>query len=123
MAGDGTGGWGVTGSAKAKGDAGEREAAALIHDLLGVPARRKLGAGRLDDVGDIDGVPDTVIQVCSLSTDVVKVGVVRKPLEADQQAVNAGATFAATFLRIRGGTWRVVLTPEAWATYVREATA
>ena len=120
MAGDGTGGWGVTGSAKAKGDAGEREAAALIHDLLGVPARRKLGAGRLDDEGDIDGVPDTVIQVCSRSTDVVAVGVVRKPLEADKQAANAGATFAATFLRIRGGTWRVVLTPEAWATYVRE---
>jgi hypothetical protein len=46
---------------------------------------------------------------------------VRKPLEADRQALNAGVTFSATFVRIRGGTWRVVLTPEAWATMWREA--
>ena len=112
----------MTGSAKRKGDRGELEAAALIHDLLGVPARRKLGAGRTDDEGDIEGIPDTVVQVCSRSTDVVAVGVVRKPLEADQQAVNAGTTYAATFLRIRGGIWRVVLSPAAWSTYWREAT-
>jgi hypothetical protein len=112
----------MTGAAKRKGDAGEREAAALIGDLLGVPARRKLGAGRQDDEGDIDGVPDTTIQVVSRGTDVVAVGVVRKPLEADQQARNAGTTFAATFLRVRGGTWRVVMTPQAFATLWREAT-
>lgn len=113
----------MTGSSKRKGDKGEREAAALVHDLLGVPARRKLGAGRLDDCGDLDGIPDTVVQVCSRSTEVVAVGIVTKPLEAEQQRRNAGATFAATFLRVRGGTWRVVLTPEQWATLWREATA
>jgi hypothetical protein len=112
----------MTGASKRKGDQGEREAAALIHDLLGVPARRKLGAGRLDDCGDIDGVPDTTVQVVSRSTDVVAVGVVRKPLEAQVQADNAGTTFVATFVRIRGGKWRVVLTPEQWATMWREAT-
>lgn len=112
----------MTGAAKRKGDLAEREAAALISALIGVPARRKLGAGRQDDAGDIDGVPDTAVQVCSRGTDVVAVGMVRKPVEAAQQAVNAGATFAATFVRIRGGTWRVVLTPEQWATYWREAT-
>jgi hypothetical protein len=112
----------MTGAAKRKGDSAEREAAQLIGDLLGVPARRKLGAGRLDDEGDIDGVPDTTIQVCSRGTDVVAVGVVRKPVEADQQARNAGTTFAATFLRVRGGTWRVVMTPQAFATLWREAT-
>lgn len=42
---------------KRKGDAAELEAARIIHDLLGFPARRKLGAGRLDDTGDIDGCP------------------------------------------------------------------
>jgi hypothetical protein len=113
----------VTGASKRKGDEGEREAAALLHDLLGVPARRKLGAGRLDDQGDIDGVPDTVVQVVSRGTDVVARGVVRKPIEADAQARNAGATHAVTMLRIRGGTWRMVMTPEAWATLWREATA
>jgi hypothetical protein len=112
----------VTGASKRKGDSAEREAAALVADLLGVPARRKLGAGRSDDTGDVDGVPDTTIQVVSRSSDVVAVGVVRKPVEADAQARNAGTTFAATFVRIRGGTWRVVLSPEAWATYWREAT-
>jgi len=112
----------VTGSSKRKGDTAERECAALIADMLGVPARRKLGAGRLDDMGDIDGVPDTTIQVVSRGTDVVAVGVVAKPRDADLQAQRAGDTFAATFLRVRGGTWRVVLTPEAWATLWREAT-
>ena len=111
----------MTGSAKRKGDSAELEAARIIHDLLGVPARRKLGAGRLDDAGDIDGVPDTTVQVVSRSTDVVAVGVVRKPLEAGQQARHAGTTHAATFLRVRGGIWRVVLTPDQWATLWREA--
>lgn len=112
----------MTGSSKRKGDAGEREAAAIIADLLGVPVRRKLGAGRADDMGDLDGVPDTVIQVVSRSVDVVARGVVTKPLQAGEQAARAGATFAATFLRVRGGIWRVVLTPEQWALYWREAT-
>ena len=112
----------MTGSSKRKGDSAEREAAALIAELLGVPARRKLGAGRFDDVGDLDGVPDTTVQVVSRSTDVVAVGVIRKPLEVDEQARHAGTTFAATFVRVRGGKWRVVLTPEQWATYWREAT-
>ncbi len=111
----------MTGAAKRKGDAAELEAARLITDLLGVPARRRLGAGRADDCGDIDGIPDTVVQVCSRSTDVVAVGLVRKPVEAGQQADNAGAQFAATFLRIRGGTWRVVLTPDQWCTYWKAA--
>lgn len=113
----------VTGSAKRKGDSAEREAAALLFDLLGVSVRRKLGAGRLDDCGDIDGVPDTVVQVVSRSSDVVAVGVVRKPIEADQQARNAGATHAVTMLRVRGGTWRFVMTPTAFAALWREATS
>lgn len=112
----------MTGSSKRKGDIGEREAAELIHDLLGVPVRRRLGAGRADDIGDLDGVPDTTIQVVSRGSSVVAVGVVRKPLEVELQRERAGTPFAATFLRIRGGTWRVVLTPEQWATLWREAT-
>lgn len=104
---------------KRRGDAAEREVATLIHDLLGFPARRKLGAGRLDDTGDIDGVPDHVIQVASWSD--VRAAAVAKPRGAEQQRINAQATHAATFVRFRGGTWRVVLTPEQWATLVREA--
>jgi len=45
----------------------------------------------------------------------------QKPLGAEQQRLNAQATHAATFVRFRGGTYRVVLTPEQWATLMREA--
>ena len=106
-------------SRKAKGDEAEREAAKLIAELTGCPARRKLGAGRLDDIGDIDGVPFSVIQ-CANWTDALR-AVREKPVEAEAQRERAGATFAATWVRLRGGVWRVVLTPEQWATYQREA--
>jgi hypothetical protein len=111
----------VTGAAKRKGDIAEREAAVILSDLLGLVVRRKLGAGRLDDEGDIDGVPDTAVQVVSRSTDVVSVGVVRKPLEAEAQAINGKLTHSVVMLRVRGGTWRMIMTPEAWATMWREA--
>lgn len=86
----------MTGAAKVKGDRGEREAAALVADLTGVPA--------------------TVLQVAAWA-DVARAAR-EKPAAAEAQRVNAGATFAATLVRFRGGTWRVVLTPEQWAAYV-----
>lgn len=105
---------------KRKGDGAEREAADLISRLLSVPARRKLGAGRTTaaggDTGDIDGVPGHVIQVASWSDTAAAARI--KPPEAQAQAANAQQPFAATFIRFRGGTWRVVLTPEQWAAYV-----
>lgn len=106
----------MTGAAKRKGDKAELEAAALLTDLFGYPIRRKLGAGRLDDEGDLEGLPDTVVQVCSRTSEVVAVGVVRKPVEAEEQRVNAGVPLAVTMLRVRGGTWRFVLTPEQYVT-------
>jgi hypothetical protein len=111
----------VTGAQKRKGDAAELEVAQLIHDQLGYPARRKLGAGRADDTGDIDGVPGHVIQVANWA-DALR-AVREKPLAASIQRDNAGADFAATFVRLRGGIWRVVLTPAQWGDLVREALA
>jgi len=106
----------VTNPQKAKGDRAELEAAALLTDLLGVPVRRKLGAGRADDTGDLDGVPGHVVQVASWADTAAAARV--KPKEAEQQRVNAQATHAATLVRFRGGTWRVVLTLEQWARYL-----
>ena len=106
---------------KRKGDRGELEVQGLLRDLLGVPARRALGAGRRDDVGDIHGVPRTVIQVCNRKD--VAAAVRAKPLEAEEQRLRAGVTFAATFIRLRGGSYVVALTPEQWATLWREAMA
>jgi hypothetical protein len=104
---------------KRKGDKAELEVQGLLRDLLGVPARRALGAGRKDDVGDITGVPDTCIQVVSY-TDIARA--IREKLpETEAQRVRAGCTFAATFVRRPGGKYVVVMTPEMFATYVREA--
>lgn len=102
---------------KAKGDRAELEAAALLTDLLGVPVRRKLGAGRIDDTGDLAGVPGHVVQVASWADTSAAARV--KPKEAEQQRINANATHAATLVRFRGGSWRVVLTLEQWSRYVQ----
>jgi hypothetical protein len=108
---------------KRKGDAAEREAAQLITELLDLPVRRKLGAGRTNgaggDIGDLDGVPGHVIQIASWAD--VAAAARLKPQEAQHQARNAGMPFAATWVRFRGGTWRVVLTPQQWARYVQAA--
>lgn len=105
---------------KRKGDSAELEVQAILQDLLGVPARRMLGAGRKDDVGDI-GWPgsDVTIQVANWKD--VTQAVRHKPVECEEQRERAGTTFAASWVRLRGGVWRVVLTPEQWSTYVREA--
>lgn len=105
-------------SSKRKGDKAEIEAATLIRDLTGWPARRKLGAGRADDTGDIDGVPQIAVQVASWA-DVARAAR-EKPIGCEAQREHAGEPFAATFIRFRGGSWRVVLTPEQWAAYARE---
>ena len=102
---------------KRKGDSAEREAAEILTDLLNLPIRRKLGAGRQDDTGDLDGVPDHVIQVANWADTAAAARI--KPQGAEQQRINANATHAATLVRFRGGTWRVVLTLEQWRRYVQ----
>jgi hypothetical protein len=109
----------MTNSAKRRGDDAERQAAAVLSDLLGFPIRRKLGAGRFDDVGDLDGLPQTTVQVAAWS-DALR-AIRQKPLDAERQREQAGSTFCVTLVRLRGGVWRVVLTPEQFATWAREA--
>jgi hypothetical protein len=107
----------MTNPQKAKGDRAELEAAAHLMQVLGLPVRRKLGAGRSDDTGDLDGVPGHVVQVASWADTAAAARI--KPPEAEQQRINAQADHAATLVRFRGGTWRVVLTVEQWARYLR----
>jgi hypothetical protein len=106
---------------KAKGDRSEIEAAALLTDLLGYPVRRKLGAGRLDDTGDLDGLPGLVVQVANWAD--VRAAVRAKPLGAEVQRQHAGATFGVAMVRFRGGQWRMVMLPEQFAALYREALA
>jgi hypothetical protein len=104
---------------KAKGNRAELQVQAMLRDNLGVPARRALGAGRLDDIGDVVGVPDTVIQVADRRD--LQRTIKLKPLEAERQRQNAKAQFAATFIKLFGGEWRVVMTPEQFFALWREA--
>lgn len=111
----------MTNPQKNKGDAAEREIAALVNALTGWPVRRKLGAGRMDDAGDLDGIPDTTAQVKNYR-DVGRA--VREALnDLEQQRVNAGTTHAVAFIRRPGGRWMAVMTLEQWATSHREATS
>ena len=109
----------MTSPSKRKGDRGELEVQTMLREELGVPARRALGAGRKDDMGDIDGVPDTAIQVTN--TQDLSGAVTRKLPQLELQMENKGATHGALFCRRRGGKWIVVLTPEMWFALMREA--
>jgi hypothetical protein len=110
----------MTNPQKRKGDSAEREVAAIVADLTGWSVRRKLGAGRADDTGDLDGVPDTTVQVKNYA-DVTRA--VREALEGlPTQQANAGTTHGVAFIRRPGGRWFACMTLEQWATLAREAT-
>ena len=106
-------------SAKRKGDRSEREICALLSDLTGYNIRRALGAGRREDVGDAFGLPGAVLQIVDWK-DVVR-AVREKPLEAERQREHAAVDLAWTFVRLKGGVWRAVQTPEQMVATWREA--
>ena len=106
-------------SSKRKGDRAELEVQGILRDLLGVPARRKLGAGRQDDMGDIDGVRDTCISVAAYSDPGRAMR--EKVYECELQQERMGALFGATFVRRPGGRYVVCMTPQQFATLWREA--
>jgi len=105
---------------KRKGDEAEREVEKILHDLTGWPVRRKLGAGRADDCGDLDGIPDTTIQVKNYPSDPMRA--IRETLnELPAQQANAGTTFAVGLVRRPRGLWLAVMDLEQLATWMREA--
>lgn len=108
-------------SSKRRGDKAELEIARMLTEQLGGTVRRRLGAGRRDDTGDLDGLTDTTAQVKNFS-DITRA--VREGLDdcVTQQA-NAGTTFGVTFIRRPGGRWFAAMTIEQWATMHREATS
>lgn len=105
---------------KTRGDKAEREAAALLTNLLGVTVRRKLGAGRTDaaggDTGDLEGVPEHAIQVANWG-DLARALRV-KPAAAAEQAERAGMRHGVALIRLRGGDFRVCMTPLEWTRYL-----
>lgn len=106
---------------KRKGDSAELEAARILSDLLGVPAKRALGAGRKEDTGDIFGVPDLTVQVANYKN--IATALNEKLAECPVQQERAGTTFGACMIRRPGGRWFVAMTPEQFAALYREATS
>ncbi len=111
----------MTSPSKAKGDRAEREIAAILADQLGINIRRKLGAGRTDDEGDLDGLANVTVEVKSYK-DVGRA--VRDGLDdVQREQLNAGTPFGVAFIRRPGGRWIAVQTVEQWCALYREAVA
>lgn len=103
---------------KNKGDKAEREAAELLTKITGYQVERRFGAGQEKDKGDLVGIPNTVVQVANYK-DTSRACLI-KPREVEEQRKNAGAKYAMTMVRWRGGNWRVVLTVEQYAKLLLE---
>lgn len=103
---------------KQKGDKAEREAAAILADHLGLPIRRKLGAGRTDDEGDMEGLPGWTVEVKSYRD--IGRAVTAGLADSTREQANAGTTHGAALIRRHGGQWFVALTIEQFAAIVRE---
>jgi len=100
-----------------RGKRAERAVCAMLGPLLGIKARRSR-AGHPEDLGDVFGVPGFTVQVADWS-DALR-AVREKPIEAEEQRARNGHRYASTFVKLRGNVWRVVLTPEQWASMVQE---
>ncbi len=110
---------------KNKGDRAEREACIYLSKATGYEVERRFGAGQDKDKGDLVGIPDTVVQVCDYKNK--SEAVLRKPREAEQQRLNAGAKHAITMVRFNkrpgcaeGDNWRVVMTIEQYARLIND---
>ncbi len=98
---------------KDKGDRAERELAHILSQLLECTVRRKLGAGRADDTGDLDGIPGTTAQVKNWRdvTAAIRIGME----QLKQQQHNAGTADGVLFIRHAKHGWLAVTTVEQWA--------
>jgi hypothetical protein len=98
-----------------KGPMREREVAAMFIEAGWKKARRALGAGRKDDVGDIDGVPNLCIQVAGRKTGLSSV-INEKFPATERQRVNRGVPFASLWIRMDRKPWLVLLSPKQFFT-------
>jgi hypothetical protein len=90
----------VTSAQQRKGHQAELEAAAELARLTGWPVRRRLQEGRNDDAGDLEGVPDTCLQV-KWRTDMVRA--CREGLAAVRyQRERSGAAYGVALVRRQG---------------------
>jgi hypothetical protein len=103
-----------------RGKRAEREVVALVAALTGWEVRRRL-AGRSDDVGDLEGLPDCTVQVKSYVDITRAMNEALLGLPAQQTA--ARTRYAAAFIRRPGGRYVVAMEPSQFLDLLREATA
>jgi hypothetical protein len=109
----------VTNHNRDKGARNEREIAAVLSDLTGYRVDRMLGEGRQDDEGDLRGLPDVTVQVAAWKDALAAVR--QKPLEAEEQRINAGTSLVVTMVKLNRAGWRAVMTPEQLAAWIGRA--
>jgi hypothetical protein len=97
---------------KRKGDRGEREIATLLSTLLSRPIRRMLGAGRSDDVGDLDGLDNTTAQVKNWAN--ITAAITQGIEQLGQQQQNAQTDNGVLFIKHRKHGWLAVTTLDQW---------
>lgn len=97
---------------KRKGDRAELDLAKLLTEMLNQPMRRALGAGRADDIGDIDGMPTCAIQVKHWRdiTAAIREGIT----QLQQQQTNKHAADGVLFVKHNKHGWLAVTTLEQW---------
>jgi Holliday junction resolvase len=110
----------MTTSSARKGANAELEIARLLADELGVRVRRKLGAGRSDDEGDIDGLVDTCVEVKAYTDTVRAIGDALRDLEREQR--HSGQPYAVAFIKRPRLGWIAVQTVPQFCALWREAT-
>lgn len=110
----------MTRAAMERGKRAEQAVCRLIEEHTGWKVRRRL-SGRVDDVGDLEGVPETCVQIKSYQN--IALGMAEGLKELPAQTAAAGATYGVLFLKRRGPNWAVVMSPETFFALLREATA
>lgn len=110
-------------SSKSKGDRAERESVSMFLDLCGdlcVPkAKRMLGAGRSEDVGDLHVFPDVAVQVRNYALSSIGTAVRSSAKDAIAQAGHGDMPFGlglVPYPRARAGTvrWIAAVEPGMW---------
>tara|TARA_R110000822_G_scaffold16486_2_gene56001 strand:- start:225 stop:569 length:345 start_codon:yes stop_codon:yes gene_type:complete len=97
---------------KRKGDRAELQLAKQLTEILETPIRRMLGAGRADDIGDLDGMPTTAIQVKHWRdiTSAIREGIT----QLQEQQKNKQAPDGVLFIKHSKHGWLAVTTLEQW---------
>jgi predicted phosphoribosyltransferase len=111
----------VTSSPGRKGNSAELEIAKILAAELDVRVRRKLGAGRLDDEGDLEGLTSTTVEVKAYSDTLRAIREALADLEREQD--NARTDFAVAFIKRPRSGWIAVSTVPQWCALWREATS